>query len=102
MAKASNISATYSKGKRKTFKDLLTEVDAKCAIVPSEFSNNGYKLFGKLSDVVHGEYDEEIALEKFSAFYRLVTGIIENIKSKEEFRSAQQALGLYEGGEKNE
>lgn len=102
VAKASNISATYSKGKRKTFKDLLTEVDAKCAIVPSEFSNNGYKLFGKLSDVVHGEYDEEIALEKFSAFYRLVTGIIENIKSKEEFRSAQQALGLYEGGEKNE
>lgn len=104
VAKASNISATYSngKGKRKTFKDLLTEVDEKCAIVPSEFSNNGYKLFGKLSDVVHGEYDEEIALEKFSAFYRLVTGIIENIKSKEEFRSAQQALGLYEGGEKNE
>lgn len=105
-AKASNISTTYinSKGKekRKTFKDLLTEVDIKCAIVPIEFSNNRYKLFGKLSDVVHGEYDEEIALEKFSAFYRLVTGIIENIKSKEEFRSAQQALGLSEGGDKNE
>ena len=67
-----------------------------------EFSNNGYKLFGKLSDVVHGEYDEEIALEKFSAFYRLVTGIIENIKSKEEFQSAQQALGLSESGDKNE
>lgn len=105
-AKASNISTTYinsnGKEKRKTFKDLLTEVDTKCAIVPIEFSNNRYKLFGKLSDVVHGEYDEEIALEKFSAFYRLVTGIIENIKSKEEFRSAQRALGLSEGGEKNE
>lgn len=105
-AKASNISTTYinsnGKEKRKTFKDLLTEVDTKCAIVPIEFSNNRYKLFGKLSDVVHGEYDEEIALEKFSAFYRLVTGIIENIKSKEEFRSAQQALGLSEGGDKNE
>lgn len=105
-AKASNISTTYinSNGieKRKNFKDLLTEVDTECAIVPIEFSNNRYKLFGKLSDVVHGEYDEEIALEKFSAFYRLVTGIIENIKSKEEFRSAQQALGLSEGGDKNE
>ena len=105
-AKASNISTTYinsnGKEKRKNFKDLLTEVDTKCAIVPIEFSNNRYKLFGKLSDVVHGEYDEEIALEKFSAFYRLVTGIIENIKSKEEFRSAQQALGLSEGGDKNE
>ena len=91
-----------SKEQRKTFKDLLTEVDEKCAIIPVEFSNNGYKLFGKLSDVVHGEYDEEIALEKFSAFYRLVTGIIENIKSKEEFQSAQQALGFSEGGDKNE
>lgn len=105
-AKASNISTTYinsnGKEKRKNFKDLLTEVYTKCAIVPIEFSNNRYKLFGKLSDVVHGEYDEEIALEKFSAFYRLVTGIIENIKSKEEFQSAQQALGLSEGGDKNE
>lgn len=105
-AKASNISTTYinsnGKEKRKNFKDLLTEVDTKCAIVPIEFSNNRYKLFGKLSDVVHGEYDEEIALEKFSAFYRLVTGIIENINSKEEFQSAQQALGLSEGGDKNE
>lgn len=105
-AKASNISTTYinsnGKEKRKNFKDLLTEADTKCAIVPIEFSNNRYKLFGKLSDVVHGEYDEEIALEKFSAFYRLVTGIIENIKSKEEFQSAQQALGLSEGGDKNE
>ena len=105
-AKASNISTTYinsnGKEKRKNFKDLLTEVDTKCAIVPIEFSNNRYKLFGKLSDVVHGEYDEEIALEKFSAFYRLVTGIIENIKSKEEFQSAQQALGLSEDGDKNE
>ncbi len=106
VAKASNISTTYvnsnGKEKRKTFKELLTEVDTKCAIVPIEFSNNRYKLFGKLSDVVHGEYDEEIALEKFSAFYRLVTGIIENVKSKEEFQSAQQALGLSEGGDKNE
>ena len=106
VAKASNISTTYVNGngkeKRKTFKELLTEVDTKCAIVPIEFSNNRYKLFGKLSDVVHGEYDEEIALEKFSAFYRLVTGIIENVKSKEEFQSAQQALGLSEGGGKNE
>lgn len=106
IAKASGITTTFvnkkNKKQRKTFKKLLTEVDEKCAIIPVEFSNNGYKLFGKLSDVVHGKYDEEIALEKFSAFYRLVTGIIENIKSKDEFQSAQQALGLSEDGEENE
>lgn len=105
-AKASGISTTFinkkNKEQRKTFKDLLTEVDKKCAIIPVEFSNNGYKLFGKLSDVVHGKYKEEIALEKFGAFYRLVTGVIENIKSKDEFRSAMQALGLTEGGNRDE
>lgn len=106
VAKASGISTTYTTKKniekRKHFKELLTEVDEKCSIIPTEFSNNGYKLFGKLSDVVHGEYAEEIALEKFSAFYRLVTGVIENIKSKDEFRDAIRSLGLNEGGEKNE
>ena len=105
-AKASDISTTYTNSsgevKRKTFKQLLKDVDGKCSIIPAEFSKNGYKLFGKLSDVLHGEYDQEIALEKFSAFYRLVTGIIENIKSKEEFQSAQRALGLFEGGDKSE
>ena len=102
MAKASGITTTFIKEQRKTFKYLLSEVDEKCDIIPVEFSNNGYKLFGKIGDVVHGEYDEEIALEKFSAFYRLITGVIENIKSKDEFRSSMQALGLSEGGDIDE
>lgn len=106
VAKASGISTTFvtkkNKIQRKNFKELLTEVDKKCSIIPTEFSNNGYKLFGKLSDVVHGEYNEEIALEKFSAFYRLVTGVIENIRRKDEFRDALQSLGLNESGEQDE
>lgn len=106
VAKSSGISTTFfnknNKKQWKTFKDLLTEVDKKCAIIPVEFSNNSYKLFGKLSDVVHGKYDEEIALEKFSAFYRLITGVIENIKNKDEFMDAMHALGLNEGGDRDE
>ena len=106
VAIASNISSTITNKdnieQRKSFKRLLTEVDEKCAIIPAEFSNNGYKLFGKLSDVVHGEYDEEIALEKFSAFYRLVTGVIDNVKNKSEFKEAMSSLGLIDGGEANE
>lgn len=76
VAKASGITTTFvnkkNKEQRKTFKELLTEVDEKCAIIPVEFSNNGYKLFGKLSDVVHGEYDEEIALENSVRFIVLL------------------------------
>lgn len=106
IAEASDIDTTFitKKGeeKRKTFKDLLTEVDNKCSIIPPEFSNNGYNLFGKLSDVIHGEYDEEIALEKFSAFYRLVTGVIDNVKNKNEFKEAMSAIGLNNGGEADE
>lgn len=106
VAVASEIDTTFltKKGeeKRKTFKDLLTEVDRKCSIIPYEFSNNGYNLFGKLSDVIHGEYDEEVALEKFSAFYRLITGVLDNVKNKSEFKEAMSALGLNSGGEEVE
>jgi hypothetical protein len=106
IAQASEIDTTFitKKGeeKRKIFKDLLTEVDNKCSIIPFEFSNNGYNLFGKLSDVIHGEYNEEIALEKFSAFYRLVTGVIDNVKNKNEFKEAMSAIGLNNGGEEDE
>ena len=68
------------KKEKKTFKNLLKEVDEKCNIIPVEFSKNRYDLFRKLSDIIHGEYDENTAIEKFDAFYRLVTGILDNIK----------------------
>lgn len=107
VAKETNINTTYidtqtGEERRRKFNKLFEEVEQKVKITPSEFSDNGYNLFGKLSDVVHGEYDEEIALEKFSAFYRLVTGIIINIKNKSEFTQALDIIGLGNGGETNE
>jgi len=95
-ATAENIAYTTDKGKRKTFKNLLTEVDAQCKIIPTEFSENSYKLFGELSDVVHGDYDEELGLQKFESFYRLVIGILDNINNKTELCAAIQALGWNE------
>jgi hypothetical protein len=92
-AMVADISCTTDKGKRKTFKKLLTEVDAQCKIIPTEFSENSYKLFGELSDVVHGDYDEELGLQKFESFYRLVIGILDNINNKTELCAAIQALG---------
>lgn len=89
-------------GKSKPFKQILDPVKERCDIIPSEFSNNGYRLFGKLSDVVHGEYDEEVALEKFSAFYRLVTGVLDNVRNKSEFKEAISTIGLNNGGEDDE
>lgn len=61
-----------------------------------------YKLFGKLCDVVHGDYDEDEALQKFDAFYRLVTGVLEKIKTNQELMDAIDTLGWHTGGEENE
>lgn len=61
-----------------------------------------YKLFGELNDVVHGDYDEDEALQKFDAFYRLVTGVLEKIKTNQELMDAIGTLGWHTGGEENE
>lgn len=89
-------------GKPKPFFQILNLVKERCNIIPSEFSEDGYKLFGELSDVVHGDYDEEEALLKFDAFYRLVTGVLDNIKNNRELMDAIGTLGWYVGGEEVE
>ena len=100
MARKERIDFYYitKKGKRKkkTFRELLEEVDEKCNIIPVEFSKNKYDLFRKLSDIIHGEYDENTAIEKFDAFYRLITGILDNIKNREELIEASKKVELKE------
>ncbi len=92
-AEATDIDLMTPKGRRKAFKDLLKEVDEKCTIIPVEFSAEGYKLFGELSDVLHGNYDEQDGLRKYQAFHRLVVGVIEKVKNNQELMSARGALG---------
>lgn len=82
----------YENGNPKNFSALLEKVDQKCNIIPREFSKNGYKLFRELSEVVHGEYDENIGLSKFDALYRLVIGILENVKNRKELIQAMKKL----------
>lgn len=100
-AEISSINTKTNKGKRKNFSDLLKEVDAKCSIVPKEFVEDGYKLFAELSNVIHGVFDEEVALKQFPAFYRLVIGILDNIKNNKEINEAIATLNWNEiGGER--
>ncbi len=83
---------THNHGHR-PFRQILEDVDAQHPIMPSEFSRNGYRLFGDLSDVIHGDFDEEEALSKYESFRRLVIGILENIKNSEELSQAIRSLG---------
>ncbi|MFV0402208.1 MAG: hypothetical protein ACK5LX_16545 [Oscillospiraceae bacterium] len=91
-AAASGISIKGKKGGKKPFKALLEEVDKKASIIPSEFSKNGYRLFGELSDVVHGGYDEDLALAKYDSIYRLIIGILDNVKNNHELMEAIDTL----------
>lgn len=92
----------YDNGNPKNFQQLLEKVDEKCSIIPREFSKDGYKLFRELSGVVHGEYDENLGLEKFEALNRLIIGILENIKNHKEIMDAIEKLQWNtSGGKKN-
>lgn len=97
MAQVKNINTKKEKGIRKNFRDLLKEVDEKTHIIPKEFSENGYKLFSELSDILHSDYPENNALEKYDSLKRLVIGILDNIKNNTEIISAMKQLGWKEG-----
>ncbi len=60
---------------------------------PREFSANGYRLFGELSEIIHGEYNEELALQKYDSLYRLIVGILDNVKINKELMTAIGSLG---------
>lgn len=103
IATAEDIDTKKSTGKSRPFKDILIEVNKKWTIIPKEFSNKGYELFGELSDIVHGSHDEmELGgLKKYDALRRLVIGILDNIKRNEELMSAIGVLG-WSGEDENE
>lgn len=81
------------KGRSRIFKEILEDVDKQRHIIPNEFSKNGYQLFRELSNVIHGESDENKALEKYDSLYRLVVGVIENVKNNSEIMIAIGKLG---------
>lgn len=93
VAEVAGINLHRTNGRKKPFKNLLTEVDQNRSIVPQEFSANGYRLFSELSEVVHGNYEEQIGLQKFEAFCRLVVGVLDNVRNNSELMAAIGELG---------
>lgn len=92
--------------KPKPFDQVLKAVDEQCSIIPVIYSQNGYDLFSKLSEIAHGNSDEANALKEYEALRRLVVGVIENVKKKKqeiennsEIQDALNAIGFSDGGE---
>lgn len=92
-AEAEEIETKKANGSPKPFKEVLESVDKRRRIIPREFSDNGYKLFGELSDVVHSDYDEHLGLKKYDTLRRLVIGVLDNIKINRELLEAIGTLG---------
>lgn len=95
-----------SNGSTKPFNQVLQAVDEKCSIIPVIYSDNGYELFRRLSNIAHGNADEDTALKEYEPLRRLVVGIMDNIKKKEEeiknnaeIKKALDAIGFSNGGE---
>ena len=94
-------------GRTKPFNQVLQAVDTQCSIIPTIYSDNGYKLFQKLSEIAHGNSDEETALKEYEPLRRLVVGVIENVRKNEEeikrnaeIKKALDAIGFSNvGGE---
>lgn len=94
VAAQNQVNITGKNGKRLTFKDTLARVCKNVNFIPQEFSEEGYKLFQILSDVVHDEFDETEGIKKYPALRRLVRGILDRQIDRVEIDSAKRVAGL--------
>lgn len=99
----------WNKEQYKTFEQYLVSVDSVCQIIPEQYSANGYDLFRRLSNIAHGNSDEDTALREYEALKCLVTGIIDNVKRKraeiknnQEIQNALIKMGFAKRGENDE
>lgn len=88
IAQEIDIDLKKKNGSRKTFKNLLIEVDEAYSIIPKEFKNRKYQLFGELSEIIHGNSNEGVSLSKYVPARRLIIGILDNIRNTEEIKKA--------------
>ncbi len=93
VATAAGISTIRPSGARKPFRELLQEVDSVHHIIPTRFSNDAYRLFSELSEVIHGDSNEEVALLKYIPCRQLVVSVINNVKGDSAIAGAIDALG---------
>lgn len=98
-----------NKQQYKSFEQYLLSVDSVCNIIPEQYSKNGYELFRRLSNIAHGNSDEDTALKEYDALKCLVIGIIENvrrkraeIKNNQKIQKALIEIGFAERGGSNE
>lgn len=93
VAEIADIAIATARGRRRPFKEMLREVNEQRNIIPQRYSSNGYQLFSELSEVIHGNSDEDEALKKFKPCLQLVLGVVEEVYRDNVFAKAIDELG---------
>jgi hypothetical protein len=93
VAEIAEIPLTTPKGWRRPFKEILREVNDKRSIIPLAYSGSGYTLFSELSDVIHGDADEALALAKYEPCRDLVLGVVDQVNRDNQYARAIEELG---------
>lgn len=96
----------FSNGKMKPFEQILATVDSQCSIIPDLYKKDGYTLFRKLSEIAHGNTNEQTAIDNYPELRRLVQGVVDNVINKQkellatkEIKLALSKIGLDNGVE---
>jgi hypothetical protein len=93
VAEIQGIAVFDDRARRQPFKKVLKEVDEARQIIPPRYRSNGYTLFSELSEVIHGNSDEEDALLKFEPCRDLVVGVVHEVNRDNVFARAIEDLG---------
>ena len=93
VADIAGIARAKPNGRRRSFYEILQEVNQQRRIIPQRFSSNGYQLFSELSEAIHGDSSEADALKKYKACLLLVLGVVEEVQRDNVFGKAIDALG---------
>ena len=93
VAGIAGIATRKPSGGRRPFEQVLQEVNQQRNIMPHRYSSDGYKLFSELSEVIHGDSNEDEALQKFEPCLQLVVGVVEEVVRDNIFAKAIDDLG---------
>jgi predicted RNA-binding Zn-ribbon protein involved in translation (DUF1610 family) len=74
------------------FRDTLRKANETEHIVPAVLTDKAYGLFGELSDIVHGDTDDSIGMERYKDFRDVFLLILDNIMEQE--RMAEVAVSI--------
>lgn len=64
------------------FRQALEMVDKAANIVPAELKDRAYGLFGEMSDIIHGEMEDSVGLDKYELLRDVFKMLLDNILEK--------------------